>query len=78
MEIGHQFFTDIQELTKSRSVSKIHLSKYAEEEIREYMNIMYGSSYRGAGEKRNDPLKTLLGLPVQIHPEPIDKEYWVE
>ena len=78
METGHKFLTGIQNLIKDRAVSKIHLSKYAEEEIREYLNIMYGSSYRREGERRGDPLTKLLGYPVQIHTEPTDKEYWVE
>ena len=80
MEIGHEFLESIRKLVKEKrpAVKVIHLSKYAEQEIRSYMTIMYGRVYRKENEKSDDPLKTLLGYPVQIHPEPTDKEYWIE
>jgi hypothetical protein len=39
---------------------------------------MYGTSFRRERETRHDPIKELLGHRVQIHPEPTDKEYWIE
>lgn len=82
MEIGRDIVTGLQKLIKDRkekglTVTKIHLSKAAEKEIREYLNLMYGTSYRGEGEERNDPLKTLLGCQVQIHSEPTNQRYWI-
>lgn len=78
METGYKFLEAIRKLVQSRTVKKIHLSKYAEQEVRSYLTIMYGRSFRKESEKIDDPLKNLLGHPVQIHPEPTDREYWIE
>ena len=66
MEIGRTILEDIRKLLKDRAVSKIHLSKKAEAEVREYLTIMYGTSFRKEGEKRTDPLKTLLDFPFDF------------
>jgi hypothetical protein len=80
MEIGRIFLEAIEKLINEKrpAVKKIHLSKHAEAEIRNYLTIMYGTSFRSEGENRDDPLKELSGYPVEIHPEPTDKEYWIE
>jgi hypothetical protein len=67
MEIGRRFLESIQKLVKDRAVKKIHLSKRAEQEVRNYMTILYGRSFRKESEKIDDPLERLLGYPVQIH-----------
>ena len=80
MEPGRKFLEDIRKLIaeKRPAVSKIHLSKYAEQEVRRYLTMMYGKSFRREGEKIDEPLRKLLGYLVQIHSEPTGKEYWVE
>ena len=80
MEIGRDFLTGIQKLIKEKggAAKKIHLSKYAEQEVRRYLTMMYGKSFRREGEKIDEPLRKLLGYLVQVHSEPTGKEYWVE
>ena len=57
MENGRIILAAIEKLINGRAVTKIHLSKSAEAEVRGYLDIMYGRSYRGEGEGRDDPLK---------------------
>jgi hypothetical protein len=80
MEIGRDPLTGIRKLIKEKGATskKVHLSNYAQQEVRGYLTIMYGKSFRREGEKIDEPLRKLLGYPVQIHSEPTNIEYWIE
>jgi hypothetical protein len=74
MEHGREIVEAIERLIEEKrpAVTEIHLSQHAEEQVRRYLHIMYGSSFRREGETKYDPLKELSGYPVQIHREPTD------